>query len=158
MTALGLMAYSTETYASSPYSDGLHAGEPTVELPSTSHKMTEDTPSSQPNYKVTILLHDTLAAETQAVVWLLRNRPDQRSSVTRAVNLLHDAVQVNLDHYFIEPARQLKIGPLGLRMLQMGTNTILKVIPSIGHKLGPRLSAEQLHFIADFIEEQLLET
>ena len=108
------------------------------------------------NDVIKILLSESLAQKTEDVVWLLRNEPKNAESSTKAVNLLRDAAEVNIHFYFTEPAKQINIGAIGIKLITMGVNTILKLISSVGNKIVKRLSAEQLGEIADFVEQHLL--
>jgi len=109
-----------------------------------------------PHYVVGIRLSEPLAQETREVVRLLREAPDEPATRNRAVELLWEAAEANLDFYFLIPAHQLKVGSWAIRLLNMGTRTVLRLITSVGHRIVARLSAAQLRYVADFVEEQLL--
>lgn len=108
------------------------------------------------DYTIKIVLSESLSEETKKVVWMLRHEPHNPKSGANAVELLRQAAEVNLRFYFTEPAKDLKVGTVGLKLLVTGANTILKLISSIGHRLVKKLSHEQLGLIADFVEEHLL--
>ncbi|MCG8669315.1 MAG: hypothetical protein MI867_07855 [Pseudomonadales bacterium] len=108
------------------------------------------------DYTIKILLSDLLAEETKKVVWMLRNEPDNPQSGIKAVELLREAAEVNLKFYFTEPAKELNVGSVGIKLLAAGANTVVKLISSVGHRLVKKLSHEQLGLVADFVEEHLL--
>lgn len=112
--------------------------------------------NSHSDYTIKILLSDSLAEETKKVVWMLRNEPHNPQSGIKAVELLRDAAEVNLRFYFTDPAKQLNVGSVGIKLLVAGANTVLKLISTVGHRLVKKLSKEQLGHIADFVEEHLL--
>ena len=118
--------------------------------------MTTEYKNNSSNDIVKIELSESLTKKTEDVVWLLRNEPDKAESSIKAINLLRDAAEVNIHFYFTEPAKQINIGTIGIKLITMGVNTILKLISSVGHKIVKRLSAEQLGQIADFVELHLL--
>lgn len=108
------------------------------------------------DYTIKILLSDALSEETKKVVWMLRHEPDNPASGHRAVELLREATEVNLKFYFTDPAKELKVGAVGLKLLVAGANTVIKLISSVGHRLVKKLDHQQLGHIADFVEEHLL--
>jgi len=114
------------------------------------------TTSTSSDFKINILLSDALYDETQKVVWMLRHEPHNPQSGIKAVELLREATEVNLAFYFTEPAKRLKLGVVGVKLLVAGANTVLKLISSLGHRLVKKLSEEQLSLIADFVEAELL--
>ena len=112
--------------------------------------------NSHSDYTIKVVLSESLAEETRKVVRLLRNEPKNSETGKKAIHLLRQAAEVNLSFYFTEPAKQLNIGSIGIKLLNMGANTILKLISSVGHKIVHRLSEEQFSQIADFVEMHLL--
>lgn len=118
--------------------------------------MSTEITNKNSNDIIKILLSNSLAKKTEEVVWLLRNEPEKSESSRKAIQLLLDAAEVNIHFYFTEPAKQIKIGSIGIKLINMGVNTILKLISSVGNKIVKRLSADQLGQIADFVELHLL--
>jgi hypothetical protein len=108
------------------------------------------------DYTIKIMLSDSLTKETEKVVWMLRNEPDNPKSGQRAVELLREATEVNLKFYFTDPAKELKVGTVGLKLLVAGANTVIKLISSVGPRLVKKLDPKQLGHFADFVEEHLL--
>ena len=108
------------------------------------------------DYIAGVILSEALTEEVRALVSEMRESPESEEVRLRSVALLHEAVETNLNHYLLIPSRQLKLNSIGLRLLNMGAITVLKLINSVGHKLAGKLTAEQMLFVADFIEEQLL--
>jgi biotin carboxylase len=108
------------------------------------------------DYTIKVVLSDSLAEETKKVVWMLRNEPSNPESGARAVELLREATAVNMRFYFTEPAQRLNVGAVSVKLLVAGTNTVIKLISSVGHRLIKKLSHQQLGHVADFVEEHLL--
>lgn len=108
------------------------------------------------DHTIKVVMSPGLSAEAKQVVAALRERPDDPESSKRAVRLLQEAVDVNLQFFFIQPAKDLGIGSISMKILTVGVNTVVKVIPSVGNKLSSRLSTEQKAKIADFVEKNLV--
>ena len=70
------------------------------------------------DYTVDLLLSPKLEVELIEVIYLLRNQPDNPATKKKAINLLTNAVEDNLDHYFTKPAAELKISRLGITALK----------------------------------------
>lgn len=107
-------------------------------------------------YIAGIVLSEALTEEVRALVSEMRATPESEIVRLRSIALLHEAVETNLNFYLLIPARQLKLNSIGIKLLNMGARTVLKLINSVGHKLAGKLTAKQMLFVADFIEEQLL--
>ena len=103
------------------------------------------------DYTIKILLSESLAKETQRVVWLLRNEPHNPQSGIQAVDLLREAAEINLRFYFTDPAKALNAGSVSIKVLIAGVNTVIKLMSSIGYRFVNKLSVEQLGLIADFV-------
>lgn len=108
------------------------------------------------DYTVDLLLSPKLEVELIEVIYLLRNQPDNPATKKKAINLLTNAVEDNLDHYFTKPAAELKISRLGITALNMGLSTINKLTHSVGNKILKKADKEQMGAISDFLEINLL--
>ena len=108
------------------------------------------------DYTVDLLLSPKLEVELIEVIYLLRNQPENPATKKKAINLLTNAVEDNLDHYFTKPAAELKISRLGVTALNMGLSTINKLTHSVGNKILKKADKEQMGAISDFLEINLL--
>lgn len=108
------------------------------------------------DYVVRIQLTGALSEQVRSFVQATRDDPENEATRTRGVELLHEAVESNLNFYLLIPARQLRLNSFGIKLLNMGAKTVLKLILSVGHKLAGRMSGKQMLYVADFVEEQLL--
>ncbi len=107
-------------------------------------------------YIIKIVLSESLSDGTEDIVWRLRNEPNNPESGKKAADLLSKAFEENLHFYFIQPAKELKMGSIGMKILTSGINTISKLISSVAHRIVKKLSPDQLGYVADFVEEHLL--
>lgn len=105
---------------------------------------------------IKIILSDSLTETVRQLVQQMRDTPGCEDVRKQAVHLLHEAAATNLEFYFLTPAKQLQLHSLGIKLLNMGVKTILKLILSVGHKVAGKLSDQQMLYVADFVEEHLL--
>ena len=105
---------------------------------------------------IKIILSDSLTETVRQLVEQMRATPGCAEVRKQAIDLLHQAAETNLQFYFLTPATQLRLHSLGIKLLNMGVKTILKLILSVGHKVAGKLSNQQMLYVADFVEEQLL--
>ncbi|MDX1497852.1 MAG: hypothetical protein R3352_09875 [Salinisphaeraceae bacterium] len=105
---------------------------------------------------IKIILSDSLTETVRQLVEQMRDTPGCMEVRKQAVHLLHEAAETNLQFYFLTPASQLRLHSLGIKLLNMGVKTILKLILSVGHKVAGKLSDQQMLYVADFVEEHLL--
>lgn len=108
------------------------------------------------DYVGKVLLSEPLAEEVRELIRQIRENPESEDVRKRAIELTHEAVETNLNYYILIPARQLRLHSVGIKLLNLVVVTVLKLIPSVGHRVIGRLTPEQMEHVADLVEEQLL--
>lgn len=100
-------------------------------------------------------LSDDLAAEAERVVALLRSEASRSEKVDAVDALIYEFVRVGIEAHFYAPARLFGLSSLILKVIDVAAGATLRALKSATRRVLKSISEEQLHEVADEIEDRL---
>jgi len=96
-----------------------------------------------------------MSDEGQALVEYLRTSAPEKEKAARAFDFIHGAVELSMDHHFVQPLAALRVGALTRKALSVSLNLAVNGMKTPMRRILNGMDSAQLSGVADAIEERL---
>ena len=97
-----------------------------------------------------------LYSRVENVVAEVKNNSNKRQFALKVFQVISDLSDTGLDYYFIQSLKRAKIGRIKMIAVENAINVGKKAILSVGKGIIKAMNDEQLHVIAEVLEESVL--
>ncbi len=103
-------------------------------------------------------VNDDLQTRMSSVIQKIQNSELKRPYALELFQVINDLSEAGLNYFFIDSLKKAGIGKIKMIAVENSLNMCKKAIMTVGKGIIKAMSDDQLHTIANFMEESLVES